>query len=210
MFNETLPLSHQLFPITNVKCSVKVNKVVDLNRLFEDCQKLHMGFRSTRQPSFIVISLPEGSIRLIVFCNKKSTKFMHINITGITSDFELGIALKNITKILNCEESEISIPIIDNITAKSDILLHSMCEYGKTSINLRNLMNYIKSNLGKELIHLRYNPETYAALVIKALGTCVLVYSTGKVVVIGGKHYLNIKNLVNIINNSLCQHLASI
>ena len=171
--------------ITNIKCSVKIAHPVSLKVLEERCVKFK-NWKCSKFGSYMVIKLP-GSLRFIIFKPKNESSLSHINLTGVKSYKCLDKALELLAEYLECCRQSVDYRI-DNITAKSSALLRIVQEHAlRKRINLCLLMGSLETFYEKEL-NLRLNPDSFGALILQTYGkTTVLIYESGKIVVIGSK-----------------------
>ena len=135
--NKDFPVvENKYISITNIKFSLKITNSWCLEKLFDYCFSFiqnHVRLLGSK----LVIRIPNQSMRIIVFPKRKGCEFQHVNITGVKTFNEIENSLKYVQLFLNRKKEELQNLIIDNIWAKSDILLHDMKKETVTSLNLR-------------------------------------------------------------------------
>ena len=112
----------------------------------------------------------------IIFTKKKEqADSFHVNITKIPNLFYVQEAITKLTEIIK-EKHLIENNKVENLT----------CFYYKPqSINLRQLLNNFNKFGNTNNITLRYRPEKFPGMFINLKNCTVLLFSNGKIVVIG-------------------------
>ena len=129
----------------------------------------------------------------IIFTKSKNqTKKFHVNITKIPSFDHVTKAIEELKNIIENPFSVEQISI-ENIT----------CLYIlNKEINLIEIFkNVLSSNFSKDIIHVRYNPEKFPGMFIKLRKCSILLFSSGKMVVIGATTKEDAKNGIFFVIN---------
>jgi TATA-box binding protein (TBP) (component of TFIID and TFIIIB) len=159
-----------LYVITNVKVSIKTS-FFGLNTVDEVL--LHKTFK--RYSNFIVYR--EKYTYIIFKSGKSSTN--HINVTKIKRLEDVDEAIKHITCLLRVEELKRT---IDNITV---------------SINLQKKINLLALPHFKESISTSFNPEKFPGVFVKFTYGTIILFHTGKCILIGVKTISDIECLTS-------------
>lgn len=165
-----------MFRIRNIKVSVKVNALILNNALsyLKSNQILVKEFCN-------FITFKSNSFTFILFKTGKA-KQTHINITQIKD-------LTSINKAIDCLNNLIKCTVInytvDNIIATSD--LHK-------PICLSDVIN------GKKFDRVKYNNEVFPGLFIKFNEGTIILFHSGKIVIVGCKSVKHIECLMNIVH----------
>ena len=180
--------------ICNLKCSIKADLFVTFEDLSHRCKT--KSWFCQKYNSYIVIK-PKESLRFIIFNSQLQSQITHINLTGVRTFPLLESALELLSNFLDIPQTYMRCSL-DNISGKSEKIYSLIHESSvpKKTINLHNLLHHIAKTHQNESIKLRYSPDSFNALVLKHQSTTLLVYHTGKVVVIAAK---DLKRIADII-----------
>ena len=128
----------------------------------------------------------------IIFTKSKIRQKFHINITKIPSFDHVPKAIEELKNIIENQFSVEDIKI-ENITC-----LHIL----NKDINLIEIFRNIPlNNFSKDIIHMRYNPEKFPGMFIKLRKCSILLFSSGKMVVIGATSKEEAKNGIFFVMN---------
>ena len=157
--------------INNVKLSCKIQLLHDDNISFHTDNCLIKYY-----PNFCVI---KTKFTFIIFTKKKEKdNTFHVNITKIPNLYYVKEAIEKLSEIVK-EKYVIKKEIIENLT----------CFYHKPqSINLRHILSNFYSHLNDSIISLRYRPEKFPGMFITFKKCTILLFSNGKIVVIGASN----------------------
>lgn len=164
-----------MFLIRNIKISVKVGALI-LNNALSSLRsnnvisKEFCNFITFKHKSYTFVLFKTGK-------NKQS----HINITQIRNLDSINIALNILIGLLSCT---VNYYTIDNIIATSDL---------KRSITLQNIIS------NQKFERIKYNNEVFPGLFIKFNQGTVIVFHSGKIVIVGCKSIINIECLMNTV-----------
>ena len=163
--------------INNVKISCKLRLLQNDNVSFNTDNCLIKYY-----PNFCVI---KSKFTYIIFTKKKEKdRTFHVNITKISNLFYVQEAISKLTEIIN-EKHVIENDKVENLT----------CLYYKPQpINLRQLFNNFNEFDGTNIVALRYRPEKFPGMFINFKNCTVLLFSNGKIVVIGASNETDAKN----------------
>lgn len=162
------------YNITNIKVSLK-SKRLCLNSVQKILNEKNIPF--SKYTNFLVIRY---HYTYILFKTGKNNN-NHINITKIKHFEKIDNAVKIITDVLkSCGFCEIYRKI-DNITASINI---------NKTVNLLTLVNKFKSE------KISYNPEKFPGIFIKFFKGTIIVFHTGRCIIIGTKTTSDIECLV--------------
>ena len=163
--------------INNVKLSCKLRLLQndDVSFNTDNCLIKHY-------PNFCVI---KSKFTYIIFTKKKKqANTFHVNITKIPNLFYVQEAITKLTKIIK-EKHKIENEKIENLT----------CFYYKPqTINLRHVLNNFNMHTNINIIALRYRPEKFPGMFITLKNCTVLLFSNGKLVVIGASNEADAKD----------------
>lgn len=168
-----------MFQIRNIKISVKVKPMV-LNNVIKKLKdkgvhvKTYTNFLTFKSDNFTFVIFKKG---------KK--KYTHINITQIPSFCAINKSLKIIINLIQCVIVKY---IIDNIIATSDL---------QKWINLQDVINK------KVFEKVKYNNEVFPGLFIKFNDGTVILFHSGKIVVVGCKNDHSIKCILEKIHANI-------
>ena len=163
--------------INNVKLSCKLRLVQDANVSFNTDNCLIKYY-----PNFCVI---KSKFTYIIFTKKKKPAHtFHVNITKIPNLFYVQEAITKLKEIIK-EKHAIENEKIENLT----------CFYYKPqTINLRQILNNFNLIDNTNIIALRYRPEKFPGMFINFKNCTVLLFSNGKLVVIGASNETDAKS----------------
>ena len=181
------------FEICNLKCSVKVQ----LSTSFEALQiKSHIKSWECKSYNSYIVIKPGQSLRFIVFKSKCHSLNTHINLTGVRTFLLLEPALELLCGFLEISQEVLKVSV-DNISGKSNKLVSLLNEYlPMKNINLYSLLREVKNLNAEENIDLRFQPDSFSALIVRNHCTTLLVYPTAKLVVIASKDTSKIRDLI--------------
>ena len=132
----------------------------------------------------------------IIFTKSKIRQKFHVNITKIPSFDHVPKAIEELKNIIENPFSVEDIKI-ENITC-----LHIL----NKEINLIEVFrNISSSNFSKDIIHARYNPEKFPGMFIKLRKCSILLFSSGKMVVIGATSKEEAENGIFFVVNMVKQ-----
>lgn len=164
-----------MFRIRNIKISLKVKPLV-LNNALKRLEKKSVTVKTYSN----FISFKANTYTYVLF-KKGKTKQTHINITQIPSLDLVKTAINIIVRLLKCCVLNYT---IDNIIATSD--LHKcVC-----------LMDVV---IKKSFERIKYNNEIFPGLFIKFINGTVIVFHTGKIVIVGCKNKESIKWILETV-----------
>lgn len=170
-------MSSYNYTISNVKLSVKTSNSYTLEELLNLCKEHNLQYKKFH--NFVVILC---KFKYIIF--KKGKKSVnHINITHIKNNYEISDAITFLKSNLDIDV-EVSSCIVDNITVSA------LCPHKV------NLPNFFLSN--KDL-KLSYNNEKFPGLFVKLGNGTIILFSSGKFVIVGIKDESKIADLVKLI-----------
>lgn len=185
--------------ITNIKFSVKIIKGWCLHKLYDRCSELiHNHCRLFG--SKLVIKVPNQSKRIIVFQKKKGSLYQHINCTGVNTFDEIERTLRYASEYLNCAQSDFIHFTIDNIWGKSLRLIEKMKIENVSSLNLRLLLSVLKETSREADITLRFRPEIFSAIVLRAFSATTLIYSTGACIIVGARNHTSLQKISELLS----------
>ena len=187
------------FQICNLKSSIKVFNCPGLDTLAEKC--IEKNWICKKFSSYIVIK-PSTSARFIIFRPKYPSNQSHINITGVRTYVILDSVLDILCEFLCIPRTDI-VWNVDNISGKCERVFSLVQKLSpKQTINLPSLVHAIE-NLDKEKsINLRFNPESYGAVIVKHVSTTLIIYQTGRIVIIGGKEAKDIAKTIDLVSQA--------
>lgn len=163
------------YQITNIKVSLKVN-VLCLSSVQNILKSKNIVYN--RYTNFLVIRY---IFTYIIFKTGKQ-KNNHINVTKIKKESEINTSIFVLQELLDVKNIIVQKINVDNITASLNLL---------KPINLLQLPQHL------EALSISYNPEKFPGLFIKfSIGT-VIIFHTGKCIIIGTKTIADIECLVS-------------
>ena len=152
------------YTISNIKASLKIVKC-NLELLQLSCQK--RGIPAKKYPNFLVI---HDNHKYTIF-KKGAGKGQHINITKIKSFEDIHTALFRLNDLL-ATRFAVGDMIIDNITATSNL--------GKKI----DLCSFLRAHSS---LNIAYNAESFPGAFIRFSCATVILFSSGKLVIVGAK-----------------------
>ena len=161
--------------ISNVKLSCKVRIFNDNNISFN---------RDIPIKQYNNFSVIKTKYTYIIFTKTKTNRTFHVNITKIPSLDHISKAIDELNNIIN-ENFSVENFKIENITCLH--ILNNNINLLETFNNL-NKNQYVISQDSEEkniVIQARYNPEKFPGIFLKLRNCSVLIFSSGKLVVIG-------------------------
>ena len=163
--------------INNVKLSCKLRLLQDDKISFNTDNCLIKYY-----PNFCVI---KSKFTYIIFTKKREkASTFHINITKIPNLLYVQEAIIKLSEIIK-EKHFIENEKIENLT----------CFYYKPqTINLRQILNNFNLFGNTNIITLRYRPEKFPGMFINLKNCTVLLFSNGKLVVIGASNEADAKS----------------
>lgn len=177
--------------VSNVKISCKA-------QLFNTH---HISFnRDIHMKQYNNFNVIKNKYAYIIFTKSKTGHKFHVNITKIPS---LDHIPKAIEELKNIIENPFSVEElkIENITC-----LHVF----NKEINLIEIFQNIRSSeFSTDIIHTRYNPEKFPGMFIKLKMCSLLLFSSGKIVVIGATSEEKAKDGIFLIVNMVKQVIVS-
>lgn len=178
------------YKISNYKLSIKIAKL-DWNAtliLLKKCQQLFKIHNN-----FLVFKVGQPNTFTYTLFKPKLPTAAHLNITNIKCKSVFGHALETIQKFV-CGKLILDTLRIDNITASTS-LAHPI-----------NLENFLSKN--SKSYSIKYNKDKFPGAFIKtSIGTILLFY-TGKIILVGCKKEEQIKELIGTIHNLTANHVS--
>ena len=165
-----------MFLIRNIKVSVKVKALILNNAL--SCLKKR-DILPKEYCNFIIFK--SNNFTFILF-KRKQLEDTHVNITQIPDVVSINKAVKCLINLINCE---VNYYTVDNIIATSDL---------KKPIDLTQVLN---SNTFERV---KYNNEVFPGLFIKFNQGTLILFHTGKIVIVGCKSIDSIQWILNAIH----------
>lgn len=171
-----------MYIVTNVKLSLKI-RFICLDTVKQILSDLNICIKS--YPNFLVFK----KIYTFVLFKSKDNIQNHLNVTNIKRHENIEDVILTFKTLLNLEESDILSTTIDNITASFSI---------QSSFKFFDVLKNFKT-----LSKVTYNNEKFPGIFLKfKLGT-VIVFHTGKCIVIGCKNLSDIECLVKEIHANI-------
>ena len=149
--------------VRNIKLSAKLDGVSCLNTVCDMLRNQHV--KHKQYPSYVTFY---NKYNYILFTKSKNNK-NHINITRLTNVDQITDALDILQQLISCNIVQHS---IDNITATHDMQME---------INLDNLI------CNKIFPSYRYNPERFPGMFVKDKNGSLIIFHSGKLVLLGCK-----------------------
>ena len=163
--------------INNVKLSCKIRLLQDNDISFNTDNCLVKYYTN-----FCVI---KSKFTFIIFTKKKEQDYtFHANITKISNLYNVTEAIEKLSDIIK-EKHVIEKVNIENLTG---------FYHAPQSINLRKVLNNFNVKNDDNVISLRYRPEKFPGMFISLKNCTVLLFSNGKLVVIGASNEKDAKN----------------
>jgi len=158
-----------MFLVRNIKVSVKVKALI-LNNALNSLSEQNVNINNFGN----FVSFKFNNFTYVLFKRGKR-KDSHVNITQIPNFWFINKAIDSLIRLLNCE---VRYYTVDNIIATTDL---------KRSVSFRHLIDRRKFK------RIKYNSEVFPGLFIKFKKGTVIVFHTGKLVIVGCKSVDNIK-----------------
>ena len=177
--------------INNVKLSCKIRLLQDDDISFNTDNCLVKYY-----PNFCVI---KSKFTFIIFTKKKEQDYtFHANITKISNLYYVTEAIAKLSDMVK-EKHVIEKVKIENLT----------CFYHlPQTINLRQVLNKFSDYDDGNVISLRYRPEKFPGMFINLKKCTVLLFSNGKLVVIGASNEQDAKDGISHVLK-LVQNLSA-
>lgn len=170
------------YNVANVKVSLKTSKI-SLDNVYVIANEKKLYCKNYK--NFIVL---KSVFTYIIFKSKEQQSESHINITKIPKVCSISKAIDFIKSLISC--SIISYKI-DNIIATT---------------NLRRDLNLANISKNCELENIKYNNEKFPGLFIKFDEGTVILFHSGKLVIVGCKSEENIRCLIR----KICAHILTV
>jgi|YelNatPaOPRAMG01_1025707.scaffolds.fasta_scaffold20455_5 hypothetical protein len=166
--------------ITNFKISLKVLPIC-LDTVCDIAKKSNICFK--RYNNFLVL---QNKFTYIIFKNRKGSN-THINVTKLRIFEDIKESQKFLfSNFLNRLNSNIIFDKIDNITASYDL---------KKNIDIHQTIQNFKN-----LCEVRYNNETFPGVFLKHVCGTIIIFHSGKTILIGSKNITSLQCLINFLN----------
>ena len=175
--------------VKNIKCSAKLKTDLKL----DDIRKRSVyifGLNCKVFNNFIVLKNPQNSQRIVLFKEKidKKSRGCHANLTGISSFKAVDECIDLLSKIADCNPQTSISNKIDNISGTTDALQLLLHQYKRKDINLQKLSEYLRNCLQDTTsVNVRYHPDVFGSIIITFNECTVLLYCSGKSVILGGR-----------------------
>ena len=174
---------------SNVKISCKVHLINSDEISFNTDNTIK------RYNNFVVVKKKNS---FIIFTKTTQNRHFHVNITKIPSTEHISKALDKL-KLIISSEFVVEIFKVENMT----------CLYqSKAEIKLLSFYNYLKSNEDFGIINKRYDPEKFPGVFLKVKKCSALVFSSGKIVIIGASSEEDAKQGIKIVFKLLKKYKA--
>ena len=172
-----------MLSVTNLKVSLKVLPIC-LDTVCSNAEISQTNFK--RYNNFVVI---QDNFTYIIFKNKIGFN-THVNITKIKKFEDIEESKTYFSEnFLTCLNSKIISHKIDNITASYDL---------KKTINIFQVIEKFK-----DICEVRYNNETFPGVFLKhKLGT-IIVFHSGKTIIIGSKDLSKLQCLIQFLTANI-------
>ena len=172
--------------ISNVKLSCKI-RIFNNDRISFNTDNLVKHYNN--------FSIVKSKYVYTVFTKTKILGSFHINITKIPSLEHVPMALNDINSIIN-ENFSILNYKIENLTC-----LHNF----QNKLNLVKISENFNQNLNLQIVKMHYNPEKFPGMFLSIKECTILIFSSGKMVVIGAANEDNAKKGLNAVYNFINQ-----
>lgn len=167
------------YNVANVKVSLKTSKIF-LDNVCNFAEEKEIFFKNYK--NFIVV---KTEFTYIIFKSKDEQFESHVNITKIPSINKIPLAIDIITSLKQCTAISYK---IDNIIATT---------------NLKKRINLAIISRSECFENIKYNNEKFPGVFLKfKIGTVILFHS-GKLVIVGCKNIENIECLIS----KICAHI---
>ena len=168
--------------INNVKLSCKIQLLEDKDISFNTDNCLVKYY-----PNFCVI---KSKFTYIIFTKKKEQDYtFHANITKISNLYYVTEAIEKLSNIIKEKHA------IENVKIENLTCFH----HTPQTINLRQVLNNFNYNTNSNVISLRYRPEKFPGMFINLKKCTILLFSNGKLVVIGTSNEEDAKNGISYV-----------
>jgi len=168
-----------MYLVRNIKVSVKVKALI-LNNALTHLQDNNIVLKNFGN----FISFKANNYTFILFKKGQNTD-THINITQIPTFSDINYALNCIVTLIKCEIISYT---IDNIIATSDL--------GK----FISLPKIVEERKFKQL---KYNSEIFPGLFIKFKKGTIIIFHSGKTVIVGCKNIESIRWILRMIHANI-------
>ena len=166
------------FKVANVKVSVKIPTIA-LDIVYHIARKKNIP--TNFQNNFIVL---KAKYTYIIFKKGRNSSENHINITKIPNISSISKAIKEIEDLLSCKHYNLR---VDNIIASS---------------NLYKTLDLVEIVKRKKFEKIKYNNQKFPGLFITFEKGTIIVFHSGKIVIVGCKKISEIKCILkNIFAN---------
>jgi TATA-box binding protein (TBP) (component of TFIID and TFIIIB) len=167
------------YNVANVKVSLKTSKIF-LDNVFTLATEKNIFCKNYK--NFIVL---KSRFTYIIFKSKEKQSESHINITKIRSVSKILEAIDSITSLILCTVISYK---IDNIIATTNL---------KRNLNLSDISKTCNFK------NLKYNNEKFPGLFVKFETGTVILFHSGKLVIVGCKTEKDISCLIQ----KICAHI---
>lgn len=171
-----------MYNVTNVKLSLKI-RYICLDTVENILNKLNISVKS--YPNFLVF---RKTYTFILFKSKDKIR-NHINVTNIKKVENLDAAINTLKDILDFKSADIFSTTVDNITASFSV---------KTDFNFLDILEKFKT-----FAKVTYNNEKFPGIFLKFKFGTVIIFHTGKCIIIGCKSLPDIECLVKKIHANI-------
>lgn len=175
-----------MFHVRNIKVSVKVKALILNNAL----NKLHQKFIPTRHFGNF-ISFKHNGYTFVLF-KKGKRRDSHVNVTQIPNFACIHRAIASLIKLIECEVLHYT---VDNIIATSDL---------NRTLSLKEVVKQIKFK------KIKYNSEIFPGVFIRFKRGTVILFHSGKLVIVGCRSIDNLRWIVNLIHVHMKKLLKTI
>ena len=166
--------------VSNVKLSCKI-VLTKSDRI-----SFNMGNSVKKYDNFTVV---KNKYVYIVFTKSRLMRQFHVNITKIPSMEHVPRAMEELKQIIN-EDFFVKEYRVENLTC-----LHNL----NMDFNLAQIFQIYEQKYVDEILKMRYNPEKFPGMFITLKNCTVLLFSSGKIVVIGAASEEHAKNGINSV-----------
>jgi hypothetical protein len=170
------------YNVANVKVSLKTSKIF-LDNVHVVANKKNLYCKNYK--NFIVV---KSNFTYIIFKSREQQSESHINITKIPKVSKICEAIEVIRSLINCNIISYK---IDNIIATT---------------NLRRELNLALISKNCKLENLKYNNEKFPGIFIKFDKGTVILFHSGKLVIVGCKSEEYIQCLIR----KICVHILTV
>lgn len=170
--------------VSNVKISCKIRLISSDEISFNTDNVMK------RYNNFTVV---KKKYSFIVFTKTKQSRNFHVNITKIPSTEHISKALDELKLVISNEF------IIETFKVENMTCLYQIT----TKINLLTFYNNLKLNAYFEIVQKRYDPEKFPGMFLTLKKCSALIFSSGKIVIIGASNEQDAKQGIKIIYDLL-------